>query len=489
LTSPRFIFDRLRPVLLTILSTTPGTDCASLVPEEAIMRVELTVALLAMTVPIAAAQRGGVKAVSAAVAPAGSPTEFTVSGTNPCSSVRVAYGDGAVETRVIRSVPATFSHTYSQPGTYQMRVTGLGSCIGTAAATVRTTTQGTTQPVTALRFQTMDTNNDGRITREEWRGSMQSFRVHDWNSDGVLSGEEVRTGAARPRTGDPDYRPNEYVLEDWSEQRFTAMDRNRDGRITRAEWYYDFEGFLRADRNRDNVLTRAEFLNPDFDDDRGDQFDYLDLDGNNRIEQGEWHGSRQAFQWLDRNSDGVLSRSEMVGADLGTGDQFTSLDLNNDRAISLSEWQWSRASFDRLDVNNDGRLTRGEFNSAGPIGSTGASAPLRVSAQDRWTDTGIFLEAGQVVRFQASGTVQLSEDANDLADPQGARSGRRATNAPLPNSPAGALIARIGFGQPVMIGGGAAEIRVPRAGRLYLGVNDDHWTDNNGEFRVVVTVR
>jgi hypothetical protein len=267
------------------------------------------------------------------------------------------------------------------------------------------------------------------------------------------------------------------------------MDRNRDNRISRAEWYYDFEAFVRADRNRDSFLTRAEFLNPEFEDDRGDQFDYLDLNGNNRIEASEWHSTRQAFNWLDRNRDGVLSRAEVVGADSGIGDQFASLDLNNDRAISLNEWQWSRASFNRLDGNADGRLNRAEFNSAGPIGAGGTSRPLIVPASERWTDTGIFVQSGQVVRFQASGTVQLSEDGTDLADPQGSRTGRRATNAPLPDSPAGALIARIGNGAAMMIGSGTAEIRAPRSGRLYLSVNDDHLFDNNGEFRVIVTVR
>ena len=49
----------------------------------------------------------------------------------------------------------------------------------------------------ATRFEGMDRNNDGRITRQEWNGSDQSFKVHDWNGDGVLSGDEVRPGGRR----------------------------------------------------------------------------------------------------------------------------------------------------------------------------------------------------------------------------------------------------------------------------------------------------
>lgn len=49
-----------------------------------------------------------------------------------------------------------------------------------------------------MRFRGLDRNHDGRITRDEWRGNDVSFRVHDWNGDGVLSGEEVRPGAHRP---------------------------------------------------------------------------------------------------------------------------------------------------------------------------------------------------------------------------------------------------------------------------------------------------
>src|SRR5262245_30378833 len=47
-----------------------------------------------------------------------------------------------------------------------------------------------------MRFQGMGRNNDGQISREEWRGSARSFEVHDWNGDGRLSGPEVRIGGS-----------------------------------------------------------------------------------------------------------------------------------------------------------------------------------------------------------------------------------------------------------------------------------------------------
>src|SRR5687768_4945735 len=88
-----------------------------------------------------------------------------------------------------------------------------------------------------VRFRVMDRNNDGIITRDEWRGSEQSFRVHDWNRDGMLSGDEVRVGGRRTdpldeRDFDPT-SPDEFI--DWTETGFTRLDRNRDGRIARNE--------------------------------------------------------------------------------------------------------------------------------------------------------------------------------------------------------------------------------------------------------------
>src|SRR6476659_7120053 len=71
-----------------------------------------------------------------------------------------------------------------------------------------------------MRFRGMDTDNDGVITRAEWRGDDQSFREHDLNHDGVLSGEEVS-----PRVVVDE---NDRSRRQEMAARFERADRNRD---------------------------------------------------------------------------------------------------------------------------------------------------------------------------------------------------------------------------------------------------------------------
>lgn len=221
-----------------------------------------------------------------------------------------------------------------------------------------------------MRFAGMDTNNDGVIARREWRGSEASFKVHDWNDDGVLSGDEVRPGARRPagkqaprEFDDPD---REYAFDDWTAEGFAHLDHNKDSRITRDEWHFDRDGFRRADHNNDGWLSRREFLGEDAadDDDREDSFRQLDYDNDGRISRDEWHGTRARFDALDDDRNGVLTRAEVVGSLDPPSDLFTSVDMNRDDNITLDEWHWSRQSFDQRDTNRDGRLTRAEFAGA-----------------------------------------------------------------------------------------------------------------------------
>jgi Ca2+-binding EF-hand superfamily protein len=106
-------------------------------------------------------------------------------------------------------------------------------------------------PTAARRFSGMDANNDGRITRGEWRGSTRSFQVHDWNNDGMLSGDELWQGSTR--------QGGTFEDEDFDRrEQFEFLDVNNNGFIERREWHADAHSFAQLDRNNDNRLSRAE---------------------------------------------------------------------------------------------------------------------------------------------------------------------------------------------------------------------------------------
>jgi hypothetical protein len=103
-----------------------------------------------------------------------------------------------------------------------------------------------------MRFRDMDGNGDRVITRAEWRGNDQSFKEHDTNADGVLSGNEVLASVQPPAPNRS--RREERVV------RFDRMDRDHDGRLGRSEWDSAAAAFSRADFDHDGVVSRAEYL-------------------------------------------------------------------------------------------------------------------------------------------------------------------------------------------------------------------------------------
>ena len=190
-----------------------------------------------------------------------------------------------------------------------------------------------------MRFQGMDRNRDGRITRNEWRGNDQSFSNEDWNGDGVLSGDEVRPGARR--LGD-------VLSSERSAARFRDLDGNNDGVIARNEWDDDRQAFDALDANRNGVLSHGEFIA------RGQDGEFASLDTNrdNRIARNEWRGDRGAFDRLDVNRNNVLSLVEFSAR----GD-----DSNDDGLITRNEWRGYFREFDVVDSNRDSVLSRDEL--------------------------------------------------------------------------------------------------------------------------------
>ena len=361
------------------------------------------------------------------------------------------------------------------------------------AAATSAEAQGQAQPVSKYRFQVLDENRDGRITRDEWDGNDRSFQNHDWNRDGVLSGNEVRPGRHRD-TELADHDPNRFERNlNWTRANFTALDHNRDGRLSANEWHFDIETFRRVDANRNDSLSLQEFLGEGIDDVRDNSFDDMDWNNNGRVKRAEWFGGSAEFNRLDANRDGVLSRFEVVGSQesFETWDQFQNLDYDRNGTLSRAEWHWSNASFAVRDRNRDGIISRQEFEVAGGAPATASAAgvqTVRVNSQQRWTDTGINIRAGDVLTFNASGTITMSDDTGDTATPAGSTRGRTAPDAPVLGQKAGGLLAKIGEYSPAFIGG-RGTWTAPVSGRLYLGVNDDHLPDNRGEFLVTVGVQ
>jgi hypothetical protein len=140
------------------------------------------------------------------------------------------------------------------------------------------------------------------------------------------------------------------------------------------------------------------------------------------------------------------------------------------------------------------QAARTVYNYNGPaataVGTSGAATlngrTVQVNANRPWTDTGIDVNATDKVAFQANGEITFGRSAGMTATPDG-NGGFHDARYPDPKVPVGALIGRVGpKGQAFGIGSQTQPLPMPASGRLYLGVNDNDYSDNSGSFTVVV---
>jgi hypothetical protein len=126
---------------------------------------------------------------------------------------------------------------------------------------------------------------------------------------------------------------------------------------------------------------------------------------------------------------------------------------------------------------------------SGTAPSSGAgpayTSQVLVDSSREWSRSNLYVNEGDLVEFSARGDVLLSSNGNDRASPAGAYSGRRPPHGPWPNSAAGALLGRVN-GIVFLIGGTTQPVRMPASGELELGVNDDYFGDNRGQFNVTI---
>jgi hypothetical protein len=143
-------------------------------------------------------------------------------------------------------------------------------------------------------------------------------------------------------------------------QGFLAIDRDRDGFVTQAEanrFRTSIRGerrdrrqerretrFERLDQNRDGTITRQEF--------------FARADRGERAEQRQDRHERRAER-RERRTERRADRGLRFGPRT-----FERMDLNRDGRVSLAEATEQRLRrFDRLDADRDGRVTREERRS------------------------------------------------------------------------------------------------------------------------------
>jgi hypothetical protein len=144
----------------------------------------------------------------------------------------------------------------------------------------------------------------------------------------------------------------------------------------------------------------------------------------------------------------------------------------------------NRADVLRIDLTDD---YLGDDDATTPGSWNGTGRDIVIRADQAWTNTGIQLRAGDLFRVDADGFINWGPNRSD--DPNGEPGSPYNANRPLPNRAGGALIGRIGNGEPFFIGSGMQSFRAGSTGTLYLGVNDDYLRDNSGSFRVMISPR
>src|SRR5262245_363753 len=93
----------------------------------------------------------------------------------------------------------------------------------------------------------MDSNKDGKISKDEWKGPADRFTQLDSNGDGYLTRDEMAAGG---RGGPNGARGQRGASRD--------MDTNNDGVISRDEWKGPAQAFDRLDVNHDGSISRDE---------------------------------------------------------------------------------------------------------------------------------------------------------------------------------------------------------------------------------------
>jgi Ca2+-binding EF-hand superfamily protein len=165
---------------------------------------------------------------------------------------------------------------------------------------------------------------------------------------------------------------------------FTRLDKNQDQVVEREEVPESarpaFEKLLKAgDMNNDGKIDIEEIrvLSQHLQaaDDPKARFKAMDKDGDGKVSRAEFTGVPANFDRFDTNKDGFLDKDEAARSAAAGMQALRDMDTNGDRKLSLDEFKGPPARFDQLDANKDGFVSFDEIaNAAGPALKKAAQA-------------------------------------------------------------------------------------------------------------------
>jgi Ca2+-binding EF-hand superfamily protein len=111
------------------------------------------------------------------------------------------------------------------------------------------------------QFKLMDTNGDGKISREEHAAGAQTmFNKMDANHDGIVTPDEMTAAHPQPKSSKLKFWEKKDKEELSAAEKISVIDTNGDGRISRIEHEAGSEKmFIRMDANDDGFLSKEEF--------------------------------------------------------------------------------------------------------------------------------------------------------------------------------------------------------------------------------------
>ena len=203
----------------------------------------------------------------------------------------------------------------------------------------------------------------------------ERFTQMDLNKDGKLTVDEVPQGEAM--SGAP------------AKEMLKRADTDGNGQLTREEATAAFprmtpERFAALDKDSDKILTGEELRPPNAQDAAAHAMNLIrnaDADGNGEITFEEMQQrapsfTRERFDQMDQNKDGVLSKAERGGgrpgehggheARMDAAKKLKEADSNHDGQVTFEEVSaakpgYPKEAFDAYDSNKDGVLTEADF--------------------------------------------------------------------------------------------------------------------------------